>query len=51
MVHVTPLWMLRRVQVEAGWIDATGCVGSCYPFFIVFFLLRHSDIVVFYLDL
>jgi hypothetical protein len=29
-----------------GRVDATGCVGLCYPCFIVFFLLGHRDVVV-----
>jgi hypothetical protein len=32
-------WRLRRRQVEDGRVDATGCVGSCYPTFAVFNVL------------
>jgi hypothetical protein len=49
VVHVAPLQMLRRDQVEDGWVDATGCVGSYYPYFIVFYVLGIRGIIVFYL--
>jgi hypothetical protein len=39
-------WKLRRRQVEDGLVDATGCVGPCYPNFVVFNVLGLSDIVV-----
>jgi hypothetical protein len=28
---------LRRRQAKAGRVDATGCVGPCYPCFLFFF--------------
>jgi hypothetical protein len=30
---------LRRVEVEDGWIDATGCVRPFYPKITVFYIL------------
>jgi hypothetical protein len=38
---------LRRRQAEAGWVDATGCVGPYYPCFAVFLLLGPRGVVVF----
>jgi hypothetical protein len=37
VVHVAPLQRLRQSQVKYGWVNATGCVGSCYPYFVVSF--------------
>jgi hypothetical protein len=37
VVHVAPSRRLRRGQAEAGRVDATGCVGPCYPCFAFFF--------------
>jgi hypothetical protein len=47
VVHVAPSGWLRRDQVENGWIDVTGYVGPCYPYFTVFYILCPRDIVVF----
>jgi hypothetical protein len=47
VVHVAPLRRLHRGQVENVWVDAMGCVSTCYPYFAVFFLLGHRGIVVF----
>jgi hypothetical protein len=38
-------------QVEDGRVDATGCVGPCYPYLFVFFVLDHRDILVFCLGI
>jgi hypothetical protein len=38
---------LRQNQVEDGWVDATGYIGSCYPYFAVFYVLCPRGIVVF----
>jgi hypothetical protein len=46
MVNVTPLWRLRRRQVEDGRIDAMDCVRLCYPIFTVFNVLGYRGIVV-----
>jgi hypothetical protein len=45
--HVAPSWRLCRDQVEDGWVDAMGCVGPCYPYFSVFYVLGPKGIVVF----
>jgi hypothetical protein len=37
---------LRQRQAEDGRVDATDCVGPCYPCFTVFFLLGPRGIVV-----
>jgi hypothetical protein len=44
---VAPSQRLRRDQVEDGRVDATGCVGLGYPYFIVFYVLGSRGIVVF----
>jgi hypothetical protein len=46
VVHVAPSRRLRRRQVEDGRVDATGCVGPCYPTFAVFNVLGPRGIVV-----
>jgi hypothetical protein len=46
VVHVTPSWRLHRRQVEDGRVNATGCVGPCYPTFAVFNVLGPRGIVV-----
>jgi hypothetical protein len=48
---VAPSWRLRRRQAEDGRVDVTGCVGPCYPCFVVFFLLGPRGVVVIYLFL
>jgi hypothetical protein len=45
---VAPLRRLRRRQVEDERVDVTGCVGPCYPTFVVFNVLVPRDIIVFY---
>jgi hypothetical protein len=47
VVHVAPSWRLRQDQVEDEWVDVMGYVGPCYPYFIVFYVLGPSGIVVF----
>jgi hypothetical protein len=47
MVHVAPSWMSHEDQVEDGWVDATGCIGPCYPYLSVFFVLGPRGILVF----
>jgi hypothetical protein len=47
VVHVAPLRLSREDQVEDGRVDATGCVGPCYPYFIVFIVLGPRGILVF----
>jgi hypothetical protein len=39
---------LRRRQVEDGRVNATGCVGPCYPNFTIFSILGTKDIIVIY---
>jgi hypothetical protein len=46
VVHMEPSWRLHRVQVEDGRVDVTGCVGPCYPYFVVFYVLGPRGIVV-----
>jgi hypothetical protein len=38
---------LRRDQVKDRRIDATGCVGPCYHYFVIFYVLDHKSILVF----
>jgi hypothetical protein len=47
MVHVLPSRRLRQDQVEDGWVDVMGCVGPCYPYFVIFYILGPKGIVVF----
>jgi hypothetical protein len=46
VVHVAPSRRLRRRQVEDGRVDATDCIGPCYPTFVVFNVLCPRGIVV-----
>jgi hypothetical protein len=46
VMHVAPSRRLRRDQVEDGWIDATGYIGPCYPYFTVFYVSRRMNVVV-----
>jgi hypothetical protein len=43
---VAPSQRLRRRQAEDGRVDATGCIGLCYPCFAVFLLLGPRGVVV-----
>jgi hypothetical protein len=47
VVHVAPSRRLRRGQVEDGWVDAIGCVGPWYPYFVVFYVLGFRGIIAF----
>jgi hypothetical protein len=47
VVHMTPSQKLRRDHVEYGRVDATGCVGPCYPYFAIFYVLDTRSIIVF----
>jgi hypothetical protein len=38
--------LVRRRQVEDGWVNAIGCVGPCYPTFVIFNILGPRGIVV-----
>jgi hypothetical protein len=42
---------VHRDQVEDGQVDVIGCVGPCYPYFTIFYVLATMSIVVFYLSL
>jgi hypothetical protein len=46
-VHVAPSRRLRRGQAGAGRVDATDCIGPCYPYFEFFLLLGPRGVVVF----
>jgi hypothetical protein len=37
---------LHQRQVEDGRVDATGCIGLCYPTFAVFNILGTRSILV-----
>jgi hypothetical protein len=39
MMHMTSSRRLRQDQVDDGQIDATSCVGPCYPYLYVFIVL------------
>jgi hypothetical protein len=44
---VAPSQRLHQSQVEDGWVDALGCIRSCYHCFIVFILLGHRGLQLF----
>jgi hypothetical protein len=46
VVHMAPSQRLHQRQVEDGWVDATGCVGPCYPTFAIFNVLGPRGILV-----
>jgi hypothetical protein len=46
VVHVAPLWRLHEDQVEDGRVDAMVCIGPCYPYLSVFFVLGLRGILV-----
>jgi hypothetical protein len=46
VVHVAPLRRLRQRQVEDRLVNATGCIGPCYPSFAIFNVLGPRGIVV-----
>jgi hypothetical protein len=48
VVHVAPSRRLRQSKIKDKRIDAIGCIGSCYPYFVIFTLLCHMSIVVIY---
>jgi hypothetical protein len=47
VVHVAPSRRLHRDQVKDGWVDVMGCVGPCYPYFVIFYVLGPRGVVVF----
>jgi hypothetical protein len=51
MVHVASSWRLHRVEVKDRRVDATGCIGLFYFSFVVFIVVGHMGILVFYLGL
>jgi hypothetical protein len=51
VVHVALSWRLHRDQVKNGWVNATGCIGPCYPYFVIFIALGLMGILVFCLGL
>jgi hypothetical protein len=46
VLHVTPSRRLHRRQVKDEQVDAMGCVGPCYPTFIVLNVLAPRGIIV-----
>jgi hypothetical protein len=47
VVHVVPSLRSCEDQVEGGRVNAMGCIGPCYPYFIVLDVLSHKGILVF----
>jgi hypothetical protein len=47
VVHVALSKRLRRDQVEDGRVDVTDCVGHCYSYFVVLYVLSPRSIIVF----
>jgi hypothetical protein len=41
VVHVASSRRSRGVRVEDGWVNATGCVRTYYPYFAHFLCIRH----------
>jgi hypothetical protein len=48
MVNVASLRKLRRFETEDRQVDAIGCVGPFYHKFVIFYVLDHRGILVFY---
>jgi hypothetical protein len=47
MVYVAQSRRSREDEVNDGQVDATGCVGPCYPYFIIFYVLGTRGILTF----
>jgi hypothetical protein len=47
VLHVAPSQRSREDKVENGRVDATDCVGPCYPYFAIFDVLDPRGILVF----
>jgi hypothetical protein len=47
VVRVTSSHMLRRDEVEDGWIDVLSCVRSFYPKISVFYVLYRRGNLIF----
>jgi hypothetical protein len=47
MVHLASSQMSYRDEAEDGRVDATGCIGPFYPYFIIFTILGSRDILIF----
>jgi hypothetical protein len=43
---VASSWRSREDEVEDEWVDATGCIGPFYLYFVVFIVLGPIDILV-----
>jgi hypothetical protein len=51
IVHVALSQMLRRVDAGDGRVDATGFIGPCYLYFIIFIVLGPRGNLVFCLGI
>jgi hypothetical protein len=47
MVHVTSLQRMRGDEAKDERVDTTGCIGLCYPYFIMFNVLGSKGVLVF----
>jgi hypothetical protein len=39
VMHIAPSWRSCENQVKDGWVNAMGCIGPYYPYFVVFIVL------------
>jgi hypothetical protein len=47
MVHTTSSRRSHEDKAEDGWVDVIGCIRLFYPYFAVFIVLSHRDILIF----
>jgi hypothetical protein len=46
MMHVASSRRSRGDEAEDGRVDATGCIGLCYPYFVIFTVFGPRGILV-----
>jgi hypothetical protein len=51
VVHVASSWMSPKDETEGRWVDATFCINVFYPYFVIFIVLGHRSILVFWMGL
>jgi hypothetical protein len=47
VVHIASSRRSREDQVEDGRVNAMGCIGLCYLYFVIFYILDTMGILVF----
>jgi hypothetical protein len=51
VVHMASSQRPRKDEAEDGRVDAMDCIGLFYPYFVVFVVLGHRGILVFWMGL